>query len=158
MTSEKGYFDVSFRTPAKSPIPPVSEENLKALLASIRISPPIPYLARRNFFHPYLSRFPVHFHSFIDSPSQSINGGPVELCDPHAPPIYFVYSEHWFVLVCLASVVILLVLPTFVRWVFARRKRGGCKACGYDLRASPTRCPECGTPVLSSLMKEIAMK
>ncbi len=52
---------------------------------------------------------------------------------------------HW------AIVLLLAVAP--LRWVVirvrhSRRERAGlCQACGYDLRATPDRCPECGTRV-----------
>jgi len=50
---------------------------------------------------------------------------------------------HWFI-VCLTA-----ALPSWqvVKKQYRRRrnKNGVCRACGYDLRATPNRCPECGT-------------
>ena len=55
---------------------------------------------------------------------------------------------HWFLIFLTA------VLPLGqARYMMHQRRQtrrlcsGLCLTCGYDLRASPERCPECGTPV-----------
>ncbi len=43
-----------------------------------------------------------------------------------------------------SGVVFVLVGSCAASWYRRRPRRGHCRACGYDLRASPERCPECG--------------
>jgi hypothetical protein len=51
-------------------------------------------------------------------------------------------------LIVVGSSLMILVLQTLRRRILIRMRisNGLCGRCGYDLRASPDRCPECGTP------------
>jgi hypothetical protein len=49
---------------------------------------------------------------------------------------------HWFVLSVFAAVPAAW-LSLYAR-IRRRLTRGRCASCGYDLRATPERCPECG--------------
>jgi hypothetical protein len=47
----------------------------------------------------------------------------------------------WFA----AGLLALLGADRIVRLAYRGRRAGVCENCGYDLRGSPGRCPECGT-------------
>jgi hypothetical protein len=58
-------------------------------------------------------------------------------------------SKHWTLMVPWAvPAAVLAALPALrgaAAWRRARRIAAGlCRRCGYDLRATPARCPECG--------------
>ena len=68
--------------------------------------------------------------------------------------------SHRFVLVAFphwALVALSAILPAY--WLVLRRRwrrqrlreQGRCERCGYDVRATPERCPECGTVVAAVL-------
>ena len=54
---------------------------------------------------------------------------------------------HWFLALVSGAVAIWFGRPIWRdRQRGQRHARGRCVACGYDLRATPAGCPECGTP------------
>jgi hypothetical protein len=58
--------------------------------------------------------------------------------------------ECWVVIVPGGYLALLTAIPAAVGltgWVRRRRRgaKGRCLQCGYDLRATPGKCPECGT-------------
>lgn len=54
---------------------------------------------------------------------------------------------HWFLVAVFAALPIRWLILERRRRVAERARRGLCRRCGYDLRASPERRPECGTTV-----------
>lgn len=81
----------------------------------------------------------------------------VALVNPANPPKSYVFGHEVHVtpamvalFACVFAAIhltpMLLLLAPGTRAAFERwAERGLCPRCGYDLRATPDRCPECGT-------------
>jgi hypothetical protein len=54
---------------------------------------------------------------------------------------------YWTLALVTAVLPVAFVTLRVTRWLTRYRGRARCPLCGYDLRASPDRCPECGTAV-----------
>ena len=77
--------------------------------------------------------------------------------EPLAHLFGFGYGRHngelWIKTPLWFPTLLTAILPALVVWrrtSHAGRRRGAsrvCTACGYDLRATPDRCPECGKEV-----------
>jgi len=102
-------------------------------------------------------------HSVTALPSDSISGGPyhAEIGWVHRIAQFeigyvtggdMVWQRRWWIVLPDWFLILLsAILP--VRWIGRLRRRrmrarqNRCAKCGYDLRGSPTRCPECGRTV-----------
>lgn len=63
-----------------------------------------------------------------------------------SPPYVSLVVPYWAIALLLTPLLALAPVRAMKRrW---RRRRGLCADCGYDLRASAGRCPECGTGVV----------
>ena len=52
------------------------------------------------------------------------------------------FIPHWALAVLFGLLSTVGLIPMLRRW--HRRRHGLCPSCGYDLRGTPDRCPECG--------------
>ncbi|HSZ54997.1 MAG TPA: hypothetical protein VK797_05010 [Tepidisphaeraceae bacterium] len=59
------------------------------------------------------------------------------------------HNRQLCIVPCWPLVLAFLILPAYWLMIRLRNKKRehSCPNCGYDLRATPDRCPECGTPV-----------
>jgi hypothetical protein len=90
---------------------------------------------------PEAGRMPVSARSYFFF---GVNRGSVQVSNTSVP-----FDEFWISIGAITTLTLAGFIPAVFILKRAKRLRsrileGRCLACGYDLRASPGRCPECG--------------
>jgi hypothetical protein len=82
-------------------------------------------------------------------PARWQSWGQTDPAIPIAQHNFRIGVPFWLMAVLLAILPAWAAVGHIVRWLRRRARlgRGQCTACGYDLRATPERCPECGKAV-----------
>jgi hypothetical protein len=94
----------------------------------------------------------------MDWPKSALSWGTVQeargVVYVSGTPYNFTLSVRHLVISWWVIVAVALIAPALrIAWWLIRRRRvvaGRCAVCGYDLRATPDRCPECGAVTPSS--------
>ncbi len=97
--------------------------------------PPLLMIRQTLVRRPWYDRmgFYAHYTRYRDRP---MPGGGADLA---------LSLPYWFVALVSALCAGLCVAPRWAhRRALTRARAGLCARCGYDLRATPRRCPECG--------------
>jgi hypothetical protein len=100
-----------------------------------------------DMYDPLLADFAIAgFMRLRRAGTESFLSGSVPITPWLTGRVYAAWVIPYWAPTLLVSIPALVAARRLVRR-YVRRRRGLCRECGYDLRASGERCPECGAGV-----------
>jgi len=156
------YIDSPFQPVCSYPWIGSSKGQLRLLRlnGSFGIADPVGY-QRRLDFAPFAtvppSRLKGELH--LKFTGFELYDRPAEATSARGAGLFWLDGVRWLTIAWWWIAIVGALLPLLWTWIWAKQRsriraggRGICMACGYDMRATPERCPECG----QAQIKEVA--